>query len=791
MTQQPMRILIVEDSPSDLELVTNHLTRDGINFIAEVVETAEAFENGLHNFKPDIILSDYMLPLLNGADAFFMKRKMAPEVPFLIVSGVVGEERAVELIKFGVTDYVLKDKLYSLVPKIKRALQEARELKAKQKTERELIISEARLTRAQEIAHLGSWEMDIATGISVWSDEACRIYGLSPQQNTHTFAQWLGFIHPDDVTDVVKAVQESEKIMEGVKLYHRIIRPGGEIRNVYTESKFLFNETGTAVAIHGIAHDVTERIQTEQKLQQTERTLQDIFDNTLESIHTIDVDMRLTSYNNAFADSFYHYFRRAPRPGENLVELLPPDMRAGAISTNRRALDGERFVVEQEYDLNGIKQWYSISYSPITRNGEIVGVGNFSTNTTKQKHAEILMHKSFEELKAAAEKQSVILNALPANVLLLDKNGVVINVNDGWRKFIAKVNTGHANACLGESYFDLINRAININPDTRQYICQGLNDILNGNKELFLLDYCCHLPAGEIWFSSKMIPLEEHGDLGVVIMHVDITGRKNAEQEVINLNTSLEKKVAQRTADLEKANQEMEAFGYTVSHDLRAPVKVINGYASILESKYKTALPEEALTLLSGIKTNTRQMAQLIEDLLNFSHLGRAELVKKEINMNVLVSVVISELKLRDENFHAQINVTGLKPAVADAGLIHQVWTNLVGNAIKYSGKKTNPVIEIGMLQTGNKDVYYVKDNGAGFDMQNYDKLFTVFHRLHKPSEFEGTGVGLALVSSIIARHGGRIWAESALNQGAVFYFTLSGCPAETTSTLPLIEHNS
>ena len=252
-----------------------------------------------------------------------------------------------------------------------------------------------------------------------------------------------------------------------------------------------------------------------------------------------------------------------------------------------------------------------------------------------------------------------------------------------------------------------------------------------------------------------------------------------AQEEILKLNAELEERVQLRTAELEVANKQLESFTSTVSHDLRSPLQVIIGYASILSRKYGEVLNEDGKQLLHGIKEHTRQMGQLIDDLLDFSRLGRTEPVKKQLDMNELVQAAISQLRLANEQLKARFRFQELKPGFGDKGLMYQVWVNLISNAIKYSRNELNPVIEIGTRKLEGEDVYYIKDNGVGFDMQYYTKLFGVFQRLHKPSEFEGTGVGLAMVHAVISKHGGRLWAEGKVNGGATFYFTLPGVPIE------------
>jgi light-regulated signal transduction histidine kinase (bacteriophytochrome) len=237
----------------------------------------------------------------------------------------------------------------------------------------------------------------------------------------------------------------------------------------------------------------------------------------------------------------------------------------------------------------------------------------------------------------------------------------------------------------------------------------------------------------------------------------------------------LEQKVIERTAQLESANKELGSFSYSVSHDLRAPIRAINGYARILEEDNGANLDEDGRSALMAIVNNSKKMGQLIDDLLAFSKLGRKEVAASDINMGAFVKSIIAELFSEDKENRVEISLKPLLHAKGDQSLIKQVWINLISNAIKYSRHKPKTYIEIGCYEKEKQVVYYVKDNGAGFDMKYYDKLFGVFQRLHSQEEFEGTGIGLAIVQKIVSRHNGTAWAESKLTKGSSFYFSLPG----------------
>lgn len=237
----------------------------------------------------------------------------------------------------------------------------------------------------------------------------------------------------------------------------------------------------------------------------------------------------------------------------------------------------------------------------------------------------------------------------------------------------------------------------------------------------------------------------------------------------------LEVKVRQRTERLDEVNRELEAFAYSVSHDLRAPLRAINGFISILLEEYEQKLDAEGRRICEVIADSARNMGTLIDDLLAFSRSGRAEINSTQIDMEKLARSVFDELTDPRQRQHIQLHVGALPPAVADRTLIHQVWVNLISNAIKFSAGKETPVISIDGESLNGENIYRVQDNGVGFDMKYADRLFGVFQRLHSSTQFEGNGVGLAIVKRVVNRHGGRVWAEGMVDRGAVFYFTLPG----------------
>ncbi len=260
----------------------------------------------------------------------------------------------------------------------------------------------------------------------------------------------------------------------------------------------------------------------------------------------------------------------------------------------------------------------------------------------------------------------------------------------------------------------------------------------------------------EIPIEYQTAPTIDHdGNMhGIVLIFRDKSERKNSEEE------------------LKTVKKELEAFSHTISHDMRAPLRAIKGYASILEEDYADILGKEVKSVLDIIQKNVARMDVMIEDLVKFSKLGKEKIVLEKVNVEQEVKTILTDL-LTARHYHVDLVLQDLPPMLADRNMVVQVWTNLLSNAIKFTSKVEEPKIEIGCQSGETEVIYYVKDNGAGFDMKYGDQLFGVFQRLHKASDFEGSGMGLSSVQRIISKHGGRVWAEGEVNAGATFYFAL------------------
>jgi PAS domain S-box-containing protein len=417
---------------------------------------------------------------------------------------------------------------------------------------------------------------------------------------------------------------------------------------------------------------------------------------------------------------------------------------------------------------------------------EIIGYLLIGTDNSARKRAEVAL------LKASA-LQDAIFNSAYFSCIATDEKGIIQLFNVGAEKMLGYGASDVVNKVTPAVMHDpeeLVERAMALSNEFRVPIAAGFEALVfkasRGIEDIYELTKIrkdgSRFPA---MVSVTALRDERAVIIGYLLIGTDNSARKKAEENlelaaalqrstIQELNADLEERVAERTSQLESANRELEAFSYSVSHDLRTPLRAIDGFSQVVLDRFGPQLPEDGQRYLQTIRAGAQKMGALIDDLLTFARLNRKPLNKRSFDSAKLVREALDDLGYPWPERHVQIRLGELPPSVGDPALLKQVWLNLLSNALKYTRKKEDAIVEIGCTRAHGADTFFVRDNGTGFDMRFADKLFGVFQRFHRAEDYEGTGVGLAIVQRIIIRHGGRVWAESAVERGATFFFTLT-----------------
>lgn len=687
------------------------------------------------------------------------------------------------------------------IDKLEQYQQHLEELISKRTSELEK--SRASLAEAQALAGLGSWKWNIHEDRVTGSGEFYRIFGRSPEQLL-TYQSFIDYLHPDDTGRVLQDVSEALGNRRPYSTEYRIVLPDGQQRFVMARGVVHFDGSGKPDRMVGTVLDITERKTAEGALLRSEAFNRSLIEHLPQRIFIKDRNSIYVSCNNIYAQDLG--IRAEEITGRDDFDFYPREL-AEAYRADDRAVMESGLIrdIEEQYIQAGEEQWAHTIKVPYRDNeGTIVGVMGIFENITERKMAEgelalrsvisnifltLPDQEMFEEIlqiilsemKSAYgvfgyidEKGDLVVPTMTRFVW--DKCEVpekdIIFPRDQWgdstwplalrEKRIITLNTPSTNIPGGHIP---ISRHISL-PILYRGESIGLFQVANKEtdyteKDIRLLESIANHVAPVLWTRLQR-DMEERR-------------RKRAEEALRRLNEELEQKVIDRTAELESANKELEAFTYSVSHDLRAPLRHLSGYVELLHRKNARTLDEKGVHYLEMISDSARQMGKLVDDLLAFSRMGKAEIIKSRIESDAIVREVIDDVDPADRGRISW--VLGALPGIyGDRSMLRLVFSNLILNAVKFSRHQPRPVIEIGS-EAGlrGETVFCIRDNGVGFDPKYYDKLFGIFQRLHSTEEFEGTGVGLANVRRIISRHGGRTWAEGAPGKGASFYFSLPG----------------
>lgn len=373
---------------------------------------------------------------------------------------------------------------------------------------------------------------------------------------------------------------------------------------------------------------------------------------------------------------------------------------------------------------------------------------------------------SSQELLQANLEMRAIIHNLPDVLLIINDNGIILDCRS------PLTGDPHFNSFshVGQSLYDCIH-------DQIKSVFQRSIETVQDKKSPYGMDYSLDINGEKSFYEARIIPLRENQ---IMMIIRNITERKTieeafrlSEERYRILNDELEHRVTERTVELRLSYKELEAFSYSVSHDLRTPLRAIDGFSRILSEEYESSLAPDAQRLINLVRSNAQMMGRLLDDLHNFLHIGRKPLRLKQIPLKKMIHQVLIDFQQMQANRKIDISIEDMPDCMADPGMLRIVIANLLSNAIKFTKSRPIAHISLGTVKSGDETCYFIRDDGVGFNMQYSEKIFAVFQRLHRADEYEGTGVGMAVVQRIIHKHGGRIWVESEPDKGTVFYFTL------------------
>lgn len=506
-----------------------------------------------------------------------------------------------------------------------------------------------------------------------------------------------------------------------------------------------------------LRREIGQRTRSERAARASAAEATSLYNDAPCGYHSVDKNGYFTHINDTSL-RWLGYAREDLVGKKRFVDIVTPKDLSRAFENFGKLRRGE-LLTNVEYHMvrkDGSTFPVSINVLPVLDEN-----GKFVLNRTTMFDVSAL-HAARTKLEDTLTFLDAIIENIPSMLFVKDAATLrYVRINRANEKLLG-ISRDHV---IGKNDFELFSRE-----QAESFIAMDRKVLASG--EMMTTEESLSTPKGRrVQYARKLVVPDASGNpLYLMGITDDITAQKTAEEAIRALNANLEARAEQ----LQTANKELESFSYSVSHDLRAPLRAIAGFSRIFEEDYSASLDDEGRRLLKVIRDNSHRMGMLIDDLLAFSRLGRQALTTQKIDMKALATTVIDEL--RTSGVASNVTIDNLPHASADPALLKQVWINLLSNAIKYSGKNPSAKIEVGFQAGAGRNeapVYFVKDNGVGFDMQYQNKLFGVFQRLHRDDEFAGTGVGLAIVHRVVTRHGGKIWADAALGKGATFYFTL------------------
>jgi PAS domain S-box-containing protein len=640
-----------------------------------------------------------------------------------------------------------------------------RDISVSKQKERAVRDAEERLRLAQEAAALGSWIIETDTGRLQWGAGMNSLFGF-PLDAAATQESWRSAVLPADLPLVDRALAATVQDGAPFEVEFRI-RRRDEIRWLLGRGRLCSGEDGRLTRFVGANVDITERKLSESALRESEERFRATFENAAVGIAHVGLDGRWLKVNERLCEILG--YSRDELLQLTFADVTHPEDLEEDWSQARAVLAGalQTYSMEKRYvRKQGTTVWVNITVSLMRDSaGKPVCFISIVEDISERKHAEEALRQSEERFRELADNMSQF-------AWMADSTGSLFWYNQRWYEY-----TGSNFEEMQGWGWQRVHH-----PDHVDRVSEKFRSAVREGKpweDVFPL----RSRMGEYrWFLSRALPI--HDRQGAVIRwfgtNTDITEQLEAEkslresqEQFRQLNENLERRIEERTAQLASANRELEAFAYSVSHDLRAPLRAVDGYGRALVEDYEAILGEEGSRLIGRIRSATQRMSQLIEDLLNLSRVSRSEMTIAEVDLSKLAESIVRELRRSEPERQVKVSIAPHLVTRGDERLLGVVLENLLGNAWKFTSKTEEASIRFDRFRQDQKTVFRVCDNGAGFNMAYIDQLFAPFHRLHKESEFPGTGIGLATVQRIVHRHGGEVWAEAQKGHGATFYFTI------------------
>ncbi len=595
---------------------------------------------------------------------------------------------------------------------------------------------------------------------------------------------WIEGVHPEDLERCLEIYQRNFRAREKIRMEYRLRRADGAYRWLNDIGVPRFDADGRFLGYVGGCIDITASKEIEDALRANEAYKTAILNSLPAEIVVLDAKGVIVAVNNTWLTFSRNNNGPANAEGymgrDYMESCGTPDKPGDCFAVEARAgiesvLRGERREFRLQYPCNSPaeQRWFLMQAVPVPmqEGGCIISHIDITENVQNQEKIREL-NSGLERRVAERTAELASANAMLVNFkAALDQHAIVAITDTQGRITYANENLCAVSGYSSEELIGRDHRILNSGHHPKEFIRELWDTILagrvwKGDMKNRAKDGSC------FWLTSTIVPFPGPGGKTAQFIAIrnDITARKAAEEKIVALNEDLQN----RAARLESANQELEAFSYSVSHDLRAPLRAVDGFSRLLIDEHAARLDDDGRRMLGVIRSEAQRMGQLIDDLLSFSRTSRQQVDPLPIDMHAMAREVFAELSAFEPDRTLRLELHPMPQALGTPAMIRQVWVNLIGNAIKFTRKR--PVAEIEIGSRGNPSggwVYYVKDNGAGFDMRYAGQLFGVFQRLHGQSEFGGTGVGLALVRRILQRHGGRVWAQAEVDRGAQFFFTL------------------